>query len=273
MDLSFLVVAATLYFLATGGFVVHLLFSSDRLHRGGSFLLASGFTVHTLALLVRAFEAGYLPVTSFHEGLSLVGWLVVGAQLLLERRSGLGVLGAFVAPLAFLFTFSSYVFYSGVEELPESLKNAWLPVHIAPAFLGYAILGVAFCLSLAYLLQENQLKAKRRSGLFRRLPSLERLDELNHRFVTWGFALFTLAIVTGAVLAKTAWGAFWSWEPVEVWSAVTWLLYAVLLQMRSAGWRGRRAATLTIVGFAVLVVSFFGMNLVFPGRHGGRFGS
>ena len=90
--------------------------------------------------------------------------------------------------------------------------------------------------------------------------------------MTWGFSLFTVAIVTGAVLAKAAWGRFWSWEPVEVWSAVTWTLYAVLLHYRMAGWRGRKAATLTIVGFAVLLFSFFSLSVVFPGKHGVHFG-
>jgi ABC-type transport system involved in cytochrome c biogenesis permease subunit len=139
---------------------------------------------------------------------------------------------------------------------------------VAPAFLGYAVFAVAFCLSITYLLQERQLKTKRKGDLFRRLPSLETLDELNHRFVTWGFALFTLGLITGSFLAKEMWGALWSWEPVQIWSMVTWLLYAVLLQARTVGWRGRKAARLTILCFVVLAASFLGVNLVFPGKHG-----
>jgi ABC-type transport system involved in cytochrome c biogenesis permease subunit len=102
-----------------------------------------------------------------------------------------------------------------------------------------------------------------------RLPSLETLDELNYRFVAWGFALFTVGIITGTLLAKQRWGEFWTWEPVQVLSTIAWLLYALLLQTRAAGWRGRKAATLTILGFAVLVVSFL---LGFPGRHAASLG-
>ena len=159
---------------------------------------------------------------------------------------------------------SSYIVFSGAQTLPAQLQTAWLPAHVAPAFLGYAMFALASCVSLIYLLQERQLKAKRR-GIFRRLPSLETLDDLNYRCVAWGFALFTVGIVTGSLLAKATWGEFWSWEPVQVLSVLAWLLYAVLLQTRSVGWRGRKAATLTIVGFALLIVSFLSLNLGLPG--------
>jgi len=90
--------------------------------------------------------------------------------------------------------------------------------------------------------------------------------------LAWGFALLTLGIVTGAVWAEYVWGAFWVWEPRPVLSLVTWVMYALLLHYRTAGWRGRRAAALTIACFIVLVGSFFGVKLLFPGRHGGEFG-
>ena len=157
-------------------------------------------------------------------------------------------------------------------ELPPALRSAWLPVHVTLAFLGNAVFALTFATSLIYVLEDNRLKAKRPA---RRLlqPSLERLDALNHRLLSWGFLLLTLGIVTGAIWAHFAWGRFWSWEAREMWSLITWILYAVLLHGRSIGWRGRRAATLTIVSFAVLFVSFVGVNVFSSGRHGGTFGS
>jgi cytochrome c-type biogenesis protein CcsB len=272
MDIPELVLTMVCYLGATVSFLAYLLTSREPFHRVGSWLLASGFAVHVLAIGVRSFEGGYFAVESLHETLSVLSCVIVGAYLALQARFHLAVIGAFVAPLAFVVTFSALLFYSGVRELPATLNTLWLPAHVAPAFLGYAILAVAFCVSIAYLVQERQLKAKRRGGLHLRLPPLETLDHLNYRFMVWGFSLFTLAIITGALLAKTAWGEFWSWEPVQVWSVVTWLLYALLLHSRSAGWRGRRAARLTILGFAVLVLSFFSINFAFPGKHGGHFG-
>ena len=106
-----------------------------------------------------------------------------------------------------------------------------------------------------------------------KLPSLEKLDRINYRLPGWGFVLLSLAMVTGAIWAANAWGRFWSWEPRESWSLITWVLYAALLESRlTVGWRGRRAATLTIVVFAVLVGSFVGVSLLYPGKHGGSFG-
>ena len=177
--------------------------------------------------------------------------------------------GALVAPIAFLFSLSAFIFEAGPHGIPPELHSVWLPAHVAPAFVGYAIFTVAFCLSVTYLVQERQLKQRRKGDLFRRLPSLETLDNLNFRFVTWGFALFTIGLITGSLLAKETWGALWSWEPVQVWSLITWLLYAALVQARSVGWRGRRAALLTVFAFALLLLSFLGVNLVFPGKHGG----
>jgi cytochrome c-type biogenesis protein CcsB len=272
MELPFFAVGLVLYLAAAVGFVAHLTLLSEMPRRIGLAALALAFAVNTVAIVLRLSTTGMATINTFQDQLSVLAWLVVGVYLLLQLRYQLAVLGALVSPLVFLVTLSSYVFYSGVERLPAGLQSAWLPAHVAPAFLGYAVFALAFCLSLVYLLQERQLKGKRRAALLRRLPSLETLDELNYRCVAWGFALFTIGIVTGSLLAKVTWGEFWSWEPVQVLSTMAWLLYAVQLQTRAAGWRGRKAATLTIVGFALLVVSFLSFNLGFPGRHAGTLG-
>ncbi len=270
MDLAFFAVSLGLYLTATAAFLTDLMVASRTPRRVGMATLAMAFGAGTVALALRAGIVRSVTGSSFHDQLSVLAWLIVGMYLLLELRYRLVVVGALVSSLAFLLNLSAYVVYLGVETLPRHLHHAWLPAHVVPAFLGYAIFALAACLSCIYLLQERQLKGKRRGGMFRRLPSLETLDELNYRFVAWGFALFTIGIVSGAVLAKVEWGMFWSWEPVQVLSVLAWLLYALLLQTRTVGWRGRRAAALTIVGFALLVVSFLSLNLGLP--HGGSFG-
>jgi cytochrome c-type biogenesis protein CcsB len=156
--------------------------------------------------------------------------------------------------------------------LPASLQSAWLPVHVTLAFLGYALFVLAAGVSLVYLVYERRLKSKRLL-LATSAPSLEKLDRINYHLLGWGFLMLTLAIVSGAIWADATWGNFWSWEPQESWSLVIWLLYAALLESRlTVGWRGRRAAALTIVLFSVLVGSFLGVSLVTPGKHGGSFG-
>jgi cytochrome c-type biogenesis protein CcsB len=263
--------ALAFYLLSTATCIVHVVGGQESMRRVALALLACAFGMHAAALGVRGVLIGYESIATFQEELSFIACLMVGLYLLLSLRVNLTVVGALVTPLAFLFTLSGFAFNAPTAALPEQLQNVWLPAHVAPAFLGYAIFAIAFCLSLIYLLQEKQLKAKRKSNLFRRLPSLETLDHLNHRFVTWGFALFTIGIITGSLLAKETWGALWSWQPVQVGSVITWILYALLLHARTVGWRGRKAATLTIVGFVVLVLSFLSVNLLFPGKHTGTF--
>jgi cytochrome c-type biogenesis protein CcsB len=159
--------------------------------------------------------------------------------------------------------------------LPEPLRSVWLPIHVSLAFLGEALFVLAAIVSAVYLVYESRLKAKRPLGAAagQQVPSLEKLDLVNYRLLVLGFVMLSFAIVTGAIWADATWGHFWSWEPVESWSLLTWLLYAGLLESRATvGWRGRRAAALTIAVFTVLVGSFLSVNLVFPGKHGGSFG-
>lgn len=273
MSSTLLAGALILYLLATAVFIGHVVSTRDALRRVAHVLLAGAFVMHAVSLSVRAVLLDYEAIAPFQEELSFIACVMVGLYLLIAARANLTVVGALVTPLAFLLSLSAYAFETGNPELPPRLQNLWLPAHVAPSFVGYAVFAVAFCLSLTYLLQERQLKSKPKGGtLFRRLPSLETLDELNYRFVTLGFALFTIGLITGSFLAKETWGALWSWEPVQVWSVVSWMLYAVLLHARTVGWRGRKAARLTIFCFVVLAVSFLGVNLLFPGKHAGTFG-
>jgi cytochrome c-type biogenesis protein CcsB len=119
-----------------------------------------------------------------------------------------------------------------------------------------------------YLLMEKELKHKKMGAIFKRLPSLNVLDDINYRCLTIGFPLLTLGIITGSIWAEYAWGSYWSWDPKEVWSLITWLLYAALLHGRmTVGWRGRKAAILAIVGFCAILFTFLGVNLLLPGLH------
>jgi cytochrome c-type biogenesis protein CcsB len=266
-------IVLALYLGAAVCFVAHPIVERDSLRRAGPILLLAAEIVHAIEILVRSVAIGHIAVASFDDGLSFLAWTLTVIYLALDRGRALSVVGAVIAPLAFLLTLVAYMVASGTGELPETLRSAWLPVHVGLAFLGNAVFALAFATSLVYLFEDKRLKAKRppRTGGF---PSLEKLDRLNHRLLVWGFPFLTLGIVSGAIWAHFAWGQFWSWEARETWSFLTWLLYAALIHGRvSGGWRGRRAATLTIVGFGLLVASFVSANFLFPGRHGGSFGS
>ena len=272
MELVLLKVALVAYLAAAGALGLYLLVLNPVPRVLGLTLLLAAFLGHCGAIVARSIAAGHVAVTTDYEALSFFAWLIVGVYVAVELRYRLPAVGAVVAPLAFGVTLGAFAFYSGVRDLPPNLRSAWLLVHVALAFLGNAVLALAFCVSLVYLFHERQLKEKRFGRRVLRLPSLETLDQLNYRALAWGFPLMTLGIVSGALWGKYSWGHFWSWEEREVFSLILWLLYAGLLQARLvAGWRGRRLATVTIIGFAVVLVSFIFGHVLFPGKHGGSF--
>jgi len=238
-------------------------------------MLGGGAIFHALDLTARGLQAGNIPVTNFAQALSFLAWLTALAGLLMIVRLRMAVIGAFVAPAVTIALGSaSLTMKAGRIVLPSTLHSVWLPIHVTLAILGYAMFVLAASVSIVYLAHESRLKSKRALGPANEgAPSLEKLDRINYRLLGWGFIMLSFAIVSGAIWADATWGHFWSWEPKESWSLVIWILYASLLESRlTVGWRGRRAAALTIVLFTVLVGSFVGVNLIFPGKHGGSFG-
>ena len=148
------------------------------------------------------------------------------------------------------------------------LQSHWLGVHTVLAFLSNAAFALAFGIGLMYLVQEHHVKSKHLGGLFERLPSLQTLDDINYRLITWGFPLLTLAIITGALWAQSALGNYWNWDPRETVSLITWLIYAIILHARLvAGWRGKRAALLSILAFLIILAAFFGIKMFRIGYH------
>ena len=144
------------------------------------------------------------------------------------------VIGIVIAPAVTIASAAAYMLERhGRIVLPETLRSGWLPVHVTLALLGYALFLLSAGVSLLYLIYESRLKAKRPlPGPGEWVPSLETLDRINYRLLGWGFAMLSLAIVTGAIWADATWGHFWSWEPQESWSLITWILYAGLLESR-----------------------------------------
>ncbi|MHB1843808.1 MAG: cytochrome c biogenesis protein CcsA [Deltaproteobacteria bacterium] len=239
----------------------------------GTVGLAVGLAFHGLAVGALAIERGPVLATNVREGLSLLAWLMGVSFLVLDRRLHVPILGAFVTPLVLAVAFPALVLPTRERPLPPARHPGRLPVHVVAAFLGNALFAVAFGVGLCYLLQEREMKGHARiAGLWSRLPSLELLDGLNRRLVGWGFALLSFTIVSGSLVAHGAWGSAWSWEPREVLALLTWLVFGALIQARAlVGWQGRRAALLTMVGFALAMGSFVGLSLCPVDKHGGSF--
>jgi cytochrome c-type biogenesis protein CcsB len=231
-------------------------------------VLLSGFLVHVLALLHRFVSVNHLPIANMHDSLSFFGVALVGIYLAVEHRYKITSLGSFVTPVAFLTMLGSSTFANELKPLDPLMQNAWIYSHTILAFVSYALFTISGGTAAMYLIQSHLLKTKYQGHIFQKLPSLEKLDDISYRCLNIGFPMLTVAIITGAMVATKVWGSYWSWDPKQTCSLITWLVYAVLLHGRLAvGWRGKRAALFSLAGIILLLFSFVGVNLWFPGLH------
>ncbi|MBS1127086.1 MAG: ResC/HemX-like cytochrome c [Nitrospirae bacterium] len=268
MEIILFELALTFYFAATIVCVTELFKGTKTTSKIMISLVAIGFALHTGNIVARYVLSGHIPIANLHEASSFFSWCIVLLFFYLEYRYKLGLLGSFIMPVVFILMLSSSMLPRKIEPLSPVLQSYWLGIHTVLAFIGDAAFAMAFGIGLMYLIQEHYVKSKHIGGLFRKLPSLQTLDEINYRLITIGFPFLTLAIITGALWAESAWGSYWRWDPKEVWSLITWFIYASVLHVRlTVGWRGKRAAILSIIGFCAVLFTFFGVNLLLKGLH------
>ena len=268
MNIHFFKFATLLYLLGTLAYLTYVALLKEFLWKLAMVIVSVGFASHTVALFIRYAEAGHTPVTNLYESLSFFAWMIIGILLIANLKYKIKALGSFLTPMALILMVFSLALPKEILPLAPVLRSVWHPFHVIFAFLGNAIFTLAFCCGVMYLIQENQLKSKKRGAITKRLPSLKVLDDLNYQALKFGFPLLTLGIITGAVWAEYAWGRYWGWDPKETWSLITWFLYAALLHQRlTVGWRGRKAAIMAIAGFLAVLFTFLGVNLILPGLH------
>ena len=271
--LLFSVITTLLYAVGTVGFLIYVIRTEKVIHRIAYGFLLAGFVSHTLGLAMLVSQLRQMPVTTLPQTFSLFAWAIVGSYLAFQLKFNIRILGTFVSPLAVVFMLLSSAIPGRVIPNSKLFKSFWLTLHVATMFIGMAIFALAFCAGIMYLLQERQIKSKSFGLLYRRLPSLEVLDSLNYVCLTFGFPLITIGLISGFVYAGAVWQSFWHWDPKEILSVVTWLIYAVLLHERLAvGWRGRRAAIMAIIGFSVILVTFVGTSVILEVHHSFKLG-
>jgi cytochrome c-type biogenesis protein CcsB len=255
--------------LSSAAYMAFLFYQKDLLQKAGYYIFLTGFLLHLAAIGYEFAVAGVLPVRNLYETLVIAGWAIAVVYLVFQYRFNLKVLGIYAAPLATLILIVACQYPPEVVPFNNIFKSVWLVTHVIFIFIGEAAFALACGLGILYLIQERALKTKRHGFFFKRLPALERLDTSAYACIVTGFTLLTVGLVTGLVYAKISWGRFWSWDHKEVWSGITWLLYAALFHGRlSLGWRGRKSAIMAILGFAVLLFTFLGVNFLLTGHHG-----
>jgi cytochrome c-type biogenesis protein CcsB len=238
----------------------HLLCAGVALHLASAGLRLSGFW----AAPENRF---YLPINSFFGALSALALAIAGTFIAVEGRHRLGILGAFVLPWACVAAGAAVlrgyaVGGTEIHDLAPLLRSPWMHIHPLAIMVSYALLGNAFGVGLALLIQERQLRSKRPQELCYRLPSLLELDSLNCRLIAAAFPILAAGIVMGGFWAHGAWGSFWGWDAKQTWALITASIYAVFLGLRlAAGWGGRKAVYISMCGFACVLFTFIGAGL------------
>lgn len=255
-------------FLSCGAYLVYFVRQNTRVRKIARNILVISGVLQTLYICTRYYQAGYTPITTHHETAFFFAWATTWAYLSFRWRYTVKNFGTFVSILIFTLLCTSALSSKEVIPIQPILQSTWLPVHAGVSILAYGFLSLAFCSGLMYLLQERELKSKKFGYFFSRLPSLDALDQLNSHGLTVGFGFLTLGIVTGVFWAKQAVGTYWRWDPKETWSVITWFIYLIQIHQRfTVGWRGKRAAVMAIVGFAAIIFTFWGVNILMGGEH------
>ena len=259
------------YVLGTALYCAYLFKQKDTLQRSGLALTMGGFAAQSVSIFIHFIQLGYLPVQNLRDTLSIAAWSIAAVYLWFRFRLKIKVMGVYAVPLVTIAYIASLNLPAiPADSLNHVFKSTWLAIHVVMVFIGEASLAMACGAGVLYLIQEHAIKSKKRGFFYTRLPSLEQLDAAGYTSIVVGFTVFTVGLIVGLVYAKMVWHRFADWDPKEVWSGISWLVYAALVHERIAvGWRGRRAAILAIVGFALLLFSFFGVNFFMGGHHGG----
>ncbi len=255
-------------FVACAVYLVFFFSQREDLRKIARTIFIASGVLQSFYILSRYIIAGHTPITSQHEAVVFFAWSVTWAYLSFHWRYSVRNFGTFVSILVLIMLLVAAMVSRAFHPLAPALQSLWLPIHAGVAVMAYGFLALAFCGAIMYLLQERELKSKKFGFFFNRLPSLDSLDQLNNHCLTIGFGLLTLGIITGSVWARQAWGTYWHWDPKETWSLITWFLYAIQIHQRfTLGWRGKRAAVMSIIAFSSVIFTLWGVNYLLGGVH------
>lgn len=245
---------------------------AERLGRIAVTLTALAFALHLGSVVARGLSAGRAPWGNMFEFSTAGALAVTGVFLVLLRRSDVRYLGTFVVlPVLLTLGLAVAVLYTESAQLVPALKSVWLVIHVAAAIVASGILTIGFAQTICYLIRERRERRpahERAPSFMDRLPSAAVLDRQAYAMHAFAFPLWTFAVIAGAIWAESAWGRYWGWDPKEVWAFITWMVYAGYLHARStAGWRGRKAAYIALVGYSTFLFNYFVVNIFLVGFH------
>lgn len=250
-------------------------------------LTIAGWAAHVGSVVARGFAAHRVPWGNMYEFSSAICLVAVTTFLVLMTRQPVRYLGAFVMlPVICYLGLAGKVLYTSAGPLVPALNSYWIKIHVVAAIIASGIFMVGAATTVLYLVRERwerrqpvpypdepgpgapRVAVVPSSGIVARLPAADVLDRTAYRVIAFAFPIWTFAIIAGAIWAEAAWGRYWGWDPKETWSFITWVIYAGYLHARAtAGWRGRRAALVALIGFAALFVDYYVVNIWITGLH------
>ena len=234
-------------------YAASLFFKNNILLRAARFFIACGIIGLSIYIAMRWKIALRPPLSNMFESLVVFSWAIAVLLIYIDfkyQTKGINALTALMGLLA--LGYASLLDKEIVPLLP-ALRSNWLTLHVLTCFIGYAALTVAFVSSSIILFKKEEDK---------------NLDDISHKIIAFGFLFLTLGIISGSVWANSAWGTYWSWDPKETWSLITWFIYAIYLHIRlRKGWKGKAAARLSVIGFAAMIFTYFGVNYLLSGLH------
>lgn len=254
-------VSMVLYFAAALVYAGMWLSSMKLLRILAPTILIGGLGINLFQLFARWTQAGQPPFKTLFESLVLLAACIALVYLVVEMVYRARILGfPSAAGCALTMLYALLRQDKDIVNLPPALQSGWFIPHVVVYFFGYAALFIAFAASLVYLARPKPIRLNRPDLIAGTAINLEKLIDGAVRF---GFVLLTLGLLMGAAWAKVAWGDYWTWDPKETWSLVTWLIFAAYFHLQYlGGWRGRRLAVLTLIGFGAVIFTYLGMGLL-----------
>ena len=272
VEITFMWIAVTCYAAATVLFILGATLSNSAVTRWGVIVAAMGLVPQTIALGVRWARLGHGPYIGYYEVANALTLCTVVLFVVLSWRvKRFSAIGIAVMPVALLLLGGSMLASKADLPITPGLASYWLFVHVTFANLAFAALAVSFGMGLVWV-----IRAHAKEGtweIMRQLPSQEAVENLMVRFALAGFLLWGMMIVSGAIWANQSWGRYWSWDPIETWSLIVWIIYAVFLHLRfTMRWKGERLAWFAIIAMPVALFCLVGIPTVVHTIHAGYIG-
>ncbi|MFW0883907.1 c-type cytochrome biogenesis protein CcsB [Candidatus Acidulodesulfobacterium sp. H_13] len=260
------------------GYSIFLFTGNKTISKISFLVLILTFSIQTFAFIVRwiyAYKIGIdtPPLVDLYDSLVFFAYVIIFGFILLRIFYDFDALGFIItAAAAAVLSFASFspLATSAIEPTIPALQSYWLLYHIISLFVSYGAFAAAFGLGILYLIKNRKEtdKAKKQGRFFSLLPPSAVIEETIYRVVVFGLFFLTVGVVIGAAWADSAWGGFWSWDPKETWSLITWLTYVLFIHAKiTKGWGGKKMAWIAIIGFAIVIFCYLGVDLIIPGLH------